>query len=151
MSKPSLPCSSTNAANSRRETLLSIVYVIFYWSINALQYCINFCCTAASISHMYTYLISTLVISFPHPPSAHPAPLGHLRALRWAQHLPTSYLCHTGRYAQSVLISQLTPPSASAHCVHESVCYACVSIPALELDSFAPFSVFYVHLLTYRL
>jgi len=55
--------------------------------------------------------------------------------------LPISYLLYMVMYMLQCY-SQFAPPSLSfARCVHKSVLYVCVSIPALQVCSSVPFSL----------
>ena len=69
----------------------AILFLFFNWRIIALQGCVNFCCTATWISHMYTYIPSLWSLL----PGPHLIPLGHHRAPSWApcdgQQIPTSF------------------------------------------------------------
>ena len=73
----------------------------------------------------------------PHP-RPHPTPLGCHRAPAWAPRIRTAaahWLFYT-RYCIYVSNTFLIHPTLSfPHCVHKSVHYACVSIPALKIGS----------------
>ena len=82
----------------------SFFYLILYWSIIALQCCVDFCIqqheSAISVCVCVCVCVcisSPFWISLPLPP--HPTPPGHHRALSWAccdlQQVPTSYLLAT--------------------------------------------------------
>ena len=60
----------------------------FYWTIIALQCCVNFYCTSVWISCMYTYMPPTLSLPSTAPP--HPHHLTH-----WGHHRVLSSLCYT--------------------------------------------------------
>ena len=104
----------------------------FYWTIITLRCFVSFCCTMKWISCMYAYISSPIDLR----PT--PVPLGHHRA--WAERLKlySSFslaICFAhGSVYMSILISQLIPSSPPS-CVHVSVLYICVSIPALERGS----------------
>ena len=38
------------------QILFYFIFINFYWSVVALQYCVSFYCTAKQISYMYTYI-----------------------------------------------------------------------------------------------
>ena len=59
---------------SPRDTIY--VFILFYWTTIALQYCVSFCCTASWISYMYTHILSLLSL----PPILHSTLLGLHRA-----------------------------------------------------------------------
>ena len=101
-------------------------------SIIALECCVGFCCTTVRISCVCTY-----VLSFP---PLHPIPQVIME--HWGE-LPVLYssfpqaVLHGSVYT-SMLPSQFIPLSFP-HCVHMSVLYICVSIPALQIGSSVPF------------
>ena len=55
-----LLCSETNSNMSGRGGVLLPTIFFLNWSTVALQGCVNFCCTAKWISHMCTYIPSSL-------------------------------------------------------------------------------------------
>ena len=112
---------------------------IFNWRIIALQCFIGFCYTTMWISHKHTNVHSLLNL-FPPP---HLSSDCH-RPPGWAPtqlaQLPTSYFTYGDIYV-SMPISQLAPPSSPCRCVHKSVLYIYVSIPALQMCSSVPFFI----------
>ena len=88
--------------------------------------------------YIYTFIPSLINL----PPTRHPTPLCHHRALSFGpctlQHVSTSNLFTHGSAHMSVLISQFLPP-LTCHWVHRSISYVCVSIAALQKHSSIPF------------
>ena len=89
-----------------------ILIYLFYWSINALQRWVDFCCTTMWISslslslstHTYTHTHTHThthpsLLSIPRTSPPHATPWSQHRAPSWGpcatQQLPTSYLFHT--------------------------------------------------------
>ena len=110
----------------------------FYWCIIALHCC--FCYITQSESCRYVYLHPLP----PEPPShLSPHPTLSIEAERRVR-LPVLYSTFPlaiyfihDRVYMSMLLSQFIPPSPSS-CVHMSILYICVSIPALKILSSVP-------------
>ena len=84
-------------------------------------------------------------------PSPHPTLLRHYRAPSWApcaiHRLPTSFLIDTW-WCTYVNAALSVHPTLPFHlCVHKSLLYICVFIPALQIGSSVPFFRLYVSLL----
>ena len=111
----------------------------FNWRLITLQYCGSFCHTFTWISHGCT--------CFPHPePSSHfpphPIPQGHpsapaLSTLSHASNLDWQSVSHMIIH-DSVLFSQIIPPSPSPHRVQKTVLYVCVSFAISHIGSSLP-------------
>ena len=108
--------------------IITFNFFIVYWSVNALQFCVSFCCTTVNQLYVYMYL---------HPvesPSHLPSLLGHHRALSWAfctiYSFPLAiYLTHGSVYI-SMLLSQFVPSSLSPPCPYaHSLCRCLYSCP----------------------
>lgn len=103
----------------------------FFWSIIALLYYVNFCCTMKFINYTYTYIHSLLRVPPPH----------WIITEHWAssQHYtagPTRYLLYNGSVSTSDLISWLIPPSLSPMSTHP---FSRISVSALGLGLSVPF------------
>ena len=108
------------------------------WNIIALQSCVSFCCPAAWISHMYTYIRSLLNLS-PRTPLHQVIP-EHLAELPVPHStFPPATRLTQDAFHMSVLLSPFIPPSPLPLCAHKSILYICISIPPLEIVSSAPF------------
>ena len=106
---------------------------IFNWKIISLQYYVGFCHTSTWISrHRYIHVPSACT-SLPPSTLSHSSMLSQstkLRSLCYKQ-LPTSYLFHTIFYKYLNAILSICPTLFFPWCVHKSVLYVWVSIPAL--------------------
>ena len=111
---------------------------IFNWRIITLQCYIGFCHTTMWISHKHTYVHSLLnLFPPPHLPSDCHRPPG------WAPtqlaQLSTSYFTY-GDVCFNANLS-ISPTLFSPRCVHKSVLYVYIFIPALQMCSSAPFFI----------
>ena len=124
--------------------------VFFFFNIFqriiALQCCVVFCHTMIWISYKYTNIPSLLTLP-PTPPHSTPQsvtehqvalPVLHSNLLLAVLHM-VMYMFQ--RY--SLNLSCLLLP----HCVHKSVFYVCVSIPALQISSSFHFPKFHIYVL----
>ena len=107
---------------------------IFNWRIITLQCCVGFCHTTAWIIHKYAYMPSLEPLPHPHIP-----PLCRHTAPRAMQPLPTSCLSHVWWWTGFVAAVAIHPLLSFPSCVLKSVFYVCISIPALQIGSSAPF------------
>ena len=111
----------------------------FNWRLITLQYCGSFCHTFTWISHGCT------CAPHPDPPSHLPPnaiPQGHpsvpaLSTLSHASNLDWQSVSHMIIH-DSVLFSQIIPPSPSPHRVQKTVLYVCVSFAISHIGSSLP-------------
>ena len=113
-------------------------FIFLNWGIVALPLCLFLLYNEVNQLYIHTFIPSLINL----PPTHHPTPLCHHRALSFApcttQHVSTSNLFTHGSAHMSVLISQFLPP-LTRHWVHRSISYVCVSIAALQNHSSIPF------------
>ena len=131
-----------------------VAFLLFIsnWRIIALQCCVGFffffftstpvgfCCIPVWISYKYTYIPSLLGLPTAHP---HPTLPGHHRAPSWAscdvQRLPTSCLFYTWQHIYVNATLSICPTLSFPCCVHKSILYIFISIPALKIGSSVSF------------
>ena len=90
--------------------------------------------SAAIVNQLYVIYIPTFLSLLP---SA--SPLGHHKASGRAPCAVGIFPLRIYFTYGSVLLSQFVPPSSSHLCVQKSILCVCVSIPALQVGSSAPF------------
>ena len=92
----------------------------------------------AQVSHKYISLPSRASLSLPPHHLIH---LGHHRAPSWAscdvQRLPTSCLFYTWQHIYINAALSICPTLSFPCCVHKSILYIFISIPALKIGSSA--------------
>ena len=121
--------------------------VHFYWSIIALWCCVSFW-LYHKVSQLCVYCIPSLFPPSPLPPR--PIPLLWAITEHWAELLvlyrifPRVTWFAPDSVCMSGLLFQFVPPSPPPCCVHKSVLYIRISIPALQTGSSVPFSRFHL-------
>ena len=115
-------------------------FILFFWRVIALQFCVGFCCIIMWISCKQTYISSLLSLP-PTPPQ--PTALGCHTALSRApcaiQQLPTSQLLHLIVCIHINATFPICLTLSFSHCVHSSVLYICASSPTPQVGSSVPF------------
>ena len=99
----------------------------------ALECCVGFCCTTVRISCMCTYVLFL--------PPLHPTPSRVSRSTELSSlcYIAASHWLFYTRECIYVNATLSIHPPSFPHCVHVSVLYMCVSVPALQIGSSAPF------------
>ena len=101
------------------------------------MYC--FCSTTIWIRHKYTY--SPSLLSLPPTPTSYPSLSTQSTCLSSLLYIATSksYFTHSSFIHVKQSYSLNSPYPFLPHCVHKSILYICISIPALQIGSHIKF------------
>ena len=115
---------------------------IFSRRIIVLQCCVGFCHMTSWISHKFVcvYILTYIPFLLNLPPT--PTSQYHHRAPGWApcvtqQSFPLAIYFTQGHYSFNTTLS-FQPTLSFPHCVHKSIRYICISMPALQMGSSVP-------------
>ena len=114
-------------------------FILFYWKIIVLQYCVSFCHISTWISHRYTHVPSRLN-PLPLPSPSHPSRLSQSTGLNSYCYRANSTFLSILRMIMyvSILFSQFVPPSPSSTVSTSLFSVSVVSIAAPQVGSSVP-------------